>query len=447
MNQRRNLGLLEAISVSVAILSPTISLSFNTVFTVKAAGVGAPLSFLIGTVSMLIVALCFVAFERRIQGFGSVYSYIRHAFGDRWGYVAGWTLLLFYAGLAAGALGLAGNGVTVLLDDAGVRHPSLWLPVSVATLGLATWLCWRDTKVAVRGMLALEGVSVLIILLLAVRILTHAPLSWAPLHPDAGHGWSGIGYALIFTTLAFGGFEGATAFSQETRNPKRNIPLALIGTVIISAGFYVLVMYAQVMGYGISNMDALVRSDSPLSTLATKFISRRYALGIDVAVACSAFACVLGTLSAAARMLQALSMQNKQGWFAELNAKHGTPSKALTAISLSCLATMLVWGSRAGVMPFAIGAATIGSLALILVYLCVCVAELVESMRSGRLLWMALSTVGVLLLLWPLANNLYPVPSFPDRLWPYIVVGWVLVGAAWSQRIHSKDSELRRTRV
>jgi amino acid transporter len=173
MRQRRNLGLIEAIGLSIAILSPTISLSFNAVFTVKAAGVEAPLSFLVGTVSMLIVGLCFVAFERRIQGFGSVYSYVRHAFGDRWGYVAGWTLLLSYAGLTASALGLVGNGFTVLLDDAGVHHSALWMPAAMATLGIATWLCWQDTKVAVRGMLALEGVSVLIIVtILENRIIT-----------------------------------------------------------------------------------------------------------------------------------------------------------------------------------------------------------------------------------------------------------------------------------
>ena len=441
MHQRRELGLVEAISLSIAILSPTISLSFNTVFTVKAAGAGAPLSFLVGTVSMLIVGLCFVAFERRIQGFGSVYSYVRHAFGGRWGYVAGWTLLLFYAGLAASALGLVGNGFTVLLDDAGVHHPELWMPVGVATLGIATWLCWQDTKVAVRGMLALEGVSVLIIVILVVRIMTRVPLSWAPLHPDAAHGWSGIGYAMIFTTLAFGGFEGAAAFSQETRDPKRNIPLALIGTVTIAAGFYVLVMYAQVVGYGVGNMDALAGSDSPLSTLATRFISRQYALCIDVAVTCSAFACVMGALSAAARMLQALSMQNERGWFAKLDGKHSTPRKALVAISLCCLIAMLAWGPHAGVMPFAIAAATIGSLALILVYLCVCVAEMVESARSRRPLWLVLSVVGALLLLWPLWNNLYPVPNFPDRLWPYIVGAWVLAGAVWAQWIYTKTKD------
>jgi hypothetical protein len=52
-----------------------------------------------------------------------------------------------------------------------------------------------------------------------------------------------------------------------------------------------------------------------------------------------------------------------------------------------------------------------------------------------------LSVAGVLLLLWPLWNNLYPVPDFPDRLWPYIVGGWVLAGAVWAQRIYTKAKD------
>jgi amino acid transporter len=287
----KKLSLIEAIGISIAILSPTISISFNTAFAAKAAGAAAPLSFLIGSAAILLVALCFVSFERRIQERGSVYAYVRHALGVRYGYAAGWTLLLFYATLSSCSAALTGTEVMSLLDDAGIRHPSLWMLCASIVILMTTWLCWRDTKLAVHGMLLLEGASVLIILILAICILTRVPLSLKPFHPDpSAHGWSGIGNALIFTTLAFGGFEGAAAFSEETKNPARNIPIALIVTILLAALFFCVSMYAQVLGFGPANVNQLIENDSPLSILAIRFLSRKYALLIDVAVISSAFA-------------------------------------------------------------------------------------------------------------------------------------------------------------
>ena len=436
----KKLSLIEALGVSIAILSPTISLSFNTVFAAKAAGVAAPLSFLIGTGAILLVALCFVSFERRIQEKGSVYAYIRHTFGARYGYAAGWTLLLFYGALSSCSAALTGTEAMSVLDDAGIRHSSWWMACALVVILVTTWLCWRDTKLAVHGMLLLEGASVLIILILVFRILTHVPLSHSPFHPDpAAHGWSGIGYALVFTTLAFGGFEGAAAFSEETKNPERNIPIALIATILVSALFFSISMYAQVVGFGPQNISQLAESDSPLSTLATRFLSQKYALLIDVAVMSSAFACTMGTLAAASRMLMALSLESKRGWFGSVDRKHGTPSKALLAISICSLAGTVIWGSQAGGITYASDCASIGGLALIVVYLFVCFAELIAAFSARSTLRIVVSALSIPLLVWPLSNTVYPVHPFPDNLWPYVVGAWIVTGLVLGRNIRTSS--------
>lgn len=80
--------------------------------------------------------------------------------------------------------------------------------------------------------------------------------------------------------------------------------------------------------------------------------------------------------------------------------------KALLTISSISLLGTLLWGSRVGAIDYAVGCASIGSLALILVYLGVCIAELIESFRARRLLWVAISSFAIPLLIWPLWNNL-----------------------------------------
>ncbi len=439
MQLKRNLGLIEAISLSTAMLAPTIAMSFNTVFAVQAAGAAAPLAFLIGMVAMLIVGSCFAAFERRVRSHGSVYSYLAHTFGARWGFTAGWTLLFSYMASSAAISVLAGIAGSILLGKLGVHGESLWLWVSLSVVAAAGWTAWMDTMAAVRVMLAMEGLSMTIIAALAVKILYSVRLSWVPLRPDATHGWAGLGYAMVFAALAFGGFEGAATLSQETRNPRRAIPLALILTLLFSGAFYVLVTYAEVMGYGLDHVTDLGQAESPLSVLAQRYMSSSYSLCIDVALLVSTIAGTLGTAAAAARMLRALSVGGRWPQFADLDPRHGTPRTALAAVSALSATGICIWAliTHAGPLAYSLACATMATLAVLLVYLGVTLAECVEAFREGRRGWMGLGSFGAALLLWPLWNNLYPMPAFPANLWPYVVAAWVVAGAvyAWQSKL------------
>jgi amino acid transporter len=102
-------------------------------------------------------------------------------------------------------------------------------------------------------------------------------------------------------------FEEATTLGEETSDPERAIPVAVFGTVVAALMFYVLVSYAQVVGYGIENAALLGQASAPLDELSTRFISGGFAGFLDLAATVSALACTIGALSAAARMLFALS--------------------------------------------------------------------------------------------------------------------------------------------
>jgi amino acid transporter len=187
-------------------------------------------------------------------------------------------------------------------------------------------------------------------------------------------------------------------------------------------------MYAQVLGFGTANINQLVEDNSPLSTLASRFISQKYALLIDFAVISSAFACTMGTLAAASQMLMALSLDSRLKWFKSIDRKHGTPWKALLAISTCSLVGTLIYGSHVGGVTYAVECASIASMALIVVYLFVCFAELIASCSARSPLRIATSGLCIPLLIWPLFNSVYPIPKFPDSLWPYIVAAWILAG-------------------
>lgn len=429
MTLARKLGLVEAVSLSLSMIAPTMAMAFNVTLAAQAAGRAAPLAFAIGTVVLAVVGLSFVAFARRVAHAGSAYAYIRASCGPRAGFLAGWLLLLTYLCFSSATAALIGQFGHAMLLNLGL--PGGWTQLAASGVLLAIWCAYRDMRLATRLMLWLEGVSVLAILALSALVLRAAgPLSLTPFQPDGASGWNGVGFALVYAVLSFAGFEGATTLGEETRHPYRDIPIAVVGTVVLAGLFYVFVAYVQVVGFGLDHVDALAASGAPLNALAVRFASQGFATLIDLAAAISAFACALGTLSAAARLLFALGRSGVATAMGAAHGRHGTPYRAVLLCGGVVLAGLLGWGAAAGASDYYGYVGTIGTLALILAYLGVTLAEAVSAGRRGRAGWSALGLAGAVLLLWPLGNSLYPVPDPPYSLFPYVVLGWVALGVA-----------------
>jgi amino acid transporter len=343
----RRLGLLQAIGLSISIIAPTAAMALNVSLTAQAAGRAAPLAFAIGTVAMMIVGLSFVAFSRRIADAGSAYAYLRHTFGGCCGFITGWTLLLTYLAYAGGVSALVGSFLQAAVQNIGLHLALPWAVFGVGAILLATYAAYRDMRVAARMILALEGLSVLAILVLSgiivAKVALAAGLPAAPFEPSAQFGgWSGIGYGLVFSVLSFAGFEGAATLGEETTNPRRRIPIAITGTVLLAGVFFVFVSYAQVIGYWLDQIEALGDASAPLNDLAVIYASKNFATAIDLGTAVSAFACTIGALSAAARLLFALGLAGLAPRLGKVDAAHGTPGAAIVLTGGLCLVGILV---------------------------------------------------------------------------------------------------------
>ncbi len=428
------LSLPEAVGMSVAIICPTVTAAFNVTLVVQAAGAAAPLAFAIGTVAMLLVALSFIAFTRRVAHAGSAYAYISHTFGGRGGFIAGWCLLLTYLAFATSQAALVGSFAAAALQGCGIDIGVAWIAVGGGSLLVAWWLAFRDMRLAGRLMLVMEAASMAGILALCVCILlqvrpgmAQAAASW---HPAAEfNGWTGMGFAMVFCILSFGGFEGAATLGEETREPRRNIPIALLSTVIVSGLFFTFVTYCEVVGFGAAGLQALGKSAAPLNDLALRYAAPRFAIALDAAAAVSCFSGMLGPLAAAGRVLFALGRGGLAPALGAVHTEHGTPAPALALSALLCILAFLLWAPWAGPTAYYSYASTVGTLALILVYISVGAADMVEGWRELKPLWSAFCTLGPVLLLWVLSRNVYPVPDYPNNLWPYLVLAWLAV--AW----------------
>jgi amino acid transporter len=437
---RNSLSTLQAFTVSLTITSPTLAMAFTVALATQAAGRAAPLAFLLGGIATALIGLSFVAFARRIASAGSVAAYVGIVFGQRWGFLAGWALLLTYLAFMASASALVGEFVTIALEHVGIRMPGLWLAIALLAVGLAIVLAGREIRRLAHLMLAIEACAVVAILVLAAVILVHVPWSTAPFRADRDHGRSGLGYAIAFAVMSFAGFEGAATVAEETHNPRRAIPRAILGSVIVVGVLYVVVSYAQVLGFGLepSQLASLGQSEAPLDALAQRYISGSYGVVLDLAAGISSLGLALGAASAAARLLFAMGRAGFGGGLGlgTIDAQHGTPRRAVWLVGSLNLLSLLTLAPWAGSRVYAEASATIGTLAVLLVYVGIGVAQAIEAGRERRHPWMVVGLLGAAALAWPLFTSLYSAPPWPGNLWPFVVILWMAIGVVigWSGR-------------
>jgi len=214
------------------------------------AGPGMMISFIIAGVVCAVAALCYAEMSSMVPVSGSAYTYSYAVMGEVIAWMVGWALILEYA-VAAGAVSVGWSGYMigyvehafgVDVSDALTLGPldggTINLPAMVIAL-LVTMLLIRGTKesATVNALL----VAVKIIALIAFIVLAIPVMSMEKFEPFAPLGFGGISAAAASIFFAYVGFDAVSTAAEETRNPQRNMPIGLIGSLGICTIFYLLV--------------------------------------------------------------------------------------------------------------------------------------------------------------------------------------------------------------
>src|SRR5436305_9359518 len=282
----RRLTSIHAIGQSLAI-GPMFSAGLLTGLVAGVAGVSSPLSVLLGAIGALCLAYVVSVYARRFSGAGAVYEYLVHGARPSVG--------VFSAGLyGIGILWLGGGGVFIgngfLAENFFSSHLSInvtWWIWGIVALVIAVGLNHLGVRLAIRGVLALAMVSLIPFLILAVSIIAQGG--------DAGNTLSVFGtshsslngafHGILFAVTLFIGFEAAASIGEESQNPHRSIPIALLGSVALAGLFYLLVTYAAAIGFGIQGASKVWPADpSPMGTLAQHYVGKVLSTTIDVVV-------------------------------------------------------------------------------------------------------------------------------------------------------------------
>ena len=275
---RRQLSIWEAIGISVALMAPSMAANINPQGTAGSVGRAVPLAFALATVGVLFVAYTFVRLCQAYHHAGSVYGFVGATLGARPGVVAGWALLgtyIFYGVVTSAAAGIF--GVSFLTTVGIWRTPPDWAPfplLAVALVGVLPAGRRRRRAEGTRLLLVVEGVTVLLILLVAVVVLVRLLGGSAPdgrtfdlsvFTVPAGTETSALFLGVVFGFLSFAGFEAAATLGEEARNPRRDMPRAILGTAIFGGVYFVFVTAVEVMGFGTDEAGVAAFTSSQLA--------------------------------------------------------------------------------------------------------------------------------------------------------------------------------------
>jgi APA family basic amino acid/polyamine antiporter len=214
------------------------------------AGPGMMISFIIAGTVCAFAALCYAEMASMVPVSGSAYTYSYAVMGELIAWMVGWALILEYA-VAAGAVSVGWSGYVVgmiehffsidipdtlvlgPLDGGMINLPAMFIA------GLVTWLLVIGTKesATVNAILvAIKVAALTLFIVLAVPVMNME--NFTPFSPL---GFGGISAAAASIFFAYVGFDAVSTAAEETKNPQRNMPIGLIGSLGICTIFYLLV--------------------------------------------------------------------------------------------------------------------------------------------------------------------------------------------------------------
>ena len=361
---KRALGPLELIGLGIGvIIGAGIFVSTGTT-AANFAGPGVTISYLIAGLGCALAGLCYAEFASMIPVAGSAYSYSFATFGKLVAWLIGWDLILEYlAAASAVAVGWSGyfNG---MMADMGIHVPAhlstspvVWnvdqtfalsgavvnLPAAILVLLLTALLV-----IGIRASVTFNGIMVLLKLAVVLLVIGFGLQyvtadNLTPFIPEntgsfGEFGWSGIVRASGVVFFAYIGFDCVSAAAQEAKNPQRNMPIGILGSLALCTVLYVLmcIVMTGVTPYttlGVSKpVTVAVQAMGPGLAWLVPLVNFGATLGLGTVV--------LGLLLGQSRIFYAMASDGMlPGFFSKVHPTFRTPY--LSTILIGVLAAIL----------------------------------------------------------------------------------------------------------
>lgn len=349
---KRTLGPLNLILIGVGLTLGAGLFSITGIAAANYSGPAVTLSFAIAALGCGFSALCYAEFASMIPVAGSAYTYSYATMGEFFAWIIGWDLVLEYSvGCATVAISwsqyltrfLASFNIylpaqltmspfeTAKLADGSIVHGWINIPGALIVI-LMTLVIMRGTKgsALVNAIVVFLKVGVVVVFI-ALGWNYIDPANYQPYIPQntgkfGEYGWSGIlrGAALVF--FVFIGFDAVAASAQETKNPKRDMPIGILGSLLVCTVLFGL--FAHVMT-GLANYKDFGSSGAPVAIAIENTPYGWLSSAVILAILIGYTSVILIDLMAQSRMFYSISRDGLlPKVFSEVHHKFRTPYKS-----------------------------------------------------------------------------------------------------------------------
>jgi len=381
-------GLPGMLMQGIATIAPSFAILASFVFIVGFAGLVTPWAFLFGGVLLGLQALNASQLAKVFPSAGGWYTWIARAFHPRAGFFAG---VLFSVWLPpVGALTLSLLAKTVLepsiKSEYGVDVP--WWIWVIAGLALVIYFAYQGIALSEKALIITGTIEIVIMVALAITGLASpgkGGFSFAPLNPGNFGLATNLFLGVVFSIFAFSGWESTGPLAEESKNPKRNVPIGLVGSVIVLMVYFFFVTWGYLVGTGVKNLASTANPNGPfpVAILAQRVWSGAWVF-LLFALLNSAIAVSIACFNGGTRTWYGMGRSGVlPASLARVNPKRKTPVNAIhleVAMQVVAFACVLIFGVTNVFFTWA-NAITIG---LVLMYILANIGVVKYYLTEGR---------------------------------------------------------------
>ena len=451
--QRDAIGLAPVLFQSITHMAPAAAVAFSIIFAVTYAGGATPLAVILALIACLTVAISISQLARHLPSAGGLYTYAARGLHPAVGFFVAWGFMLAEPLVAPLLYLIFGNVISVFLTNHFGTPAWLWAPFAAAA-GIGVWfLVYRGVRISTEAGVILGAFEIVVFLALAITLIVSAGSNntLSVFSPTTGNanGWGSVFAGMVYTVLAFIGFEAALPLAEETKDPRRTIPRAVILSCVLIGIFYLICYYGAMVYFG-PNLAADAKNGfftfnggDPWDGLADK-VWGPFSILVLLAIVNSAFANSNAGANAASRVGFALGRVGiLPRALAQVHPRFKTPYVAVHVQGALGIALAIVLGFALGgplLAFFLLG--TIATLVIVLIYILTNLSNLVFFVRERRdelnPIWnVVVPILGTLIFIPVLLaafgidfGGLGIVPLGPPaNAAPWVVLAWLLLGA------------------
>lgn len=451
--QRDAIGLPQVLFQSITHMAPAAAVAFSIIFAVTYAGGATPLAVILALVACLTVAISIGQLARHLPSAGGLYTYAARGIHPAVGFFVAWGFMLAEPLVAPLLYLIFGNVIAVFLNNHFGTPLWLWAPFA-AVAGVGVWiLVYRGVRISTQTGVFLGAFEIIVFLALAITLIIAAGSNntLSVFNPTTGnaHGWGSVFAGMVYTVLAFIGFEAALPLAEETKDPRRTIPRAVILSCVLIGVFYLICYYAAMVYFGPNKAGAsdggffAFNNFDPWDGLAGK-VWGPVSILVLLAIINSAFANSSAGANAASRVGFALGRVGiLPRALAKVHPRYKTPYIAVHVQGALGIAIAIVLGFALGgpLLAFAL-LGTIATLIVVLIYMLTNLSNLFFYFREQRTelnwIWNVIVPIAGFVIFIPVLLAAFGIDfgglgitplTAPANAAPWIVLAWLVIGA------------------